>query len=131
MSTFKEASSVATFKACVAALKEFGPDFFLLENVDLGDGDDPDSNLSHIVEMLESCGYKVKFFKVSALDYGLPQRRVRIYLAGFHCHKQPLASFTRVEKVLALTKLKTQSPAILSSLDSFFISLPPNLFFDF
>ena len=98
-------------------MKEFVPDFFLLENVDLGDGDDPDSNLSHIVEMLESCHYRVRIFKVSALEYGLPQRRVRIYIAGFHSEKQPTASFTRMEKILNLIKLRPQTPDFSSLLE--------------
>ena len=73
----------------MAALKEDVPDLFLLENVDLGDRDDPDSNLSHIVEMLESCGYRVNIFKVSALEYGLPHRRMRIYMGFLLLKKQP------------------------------------------
>ena len=68
-----------TFRACLEAIREFRPSCFLLENVDLGDGEDPESNLAVINEALQKSGYSVKVFRITALDYSLPQRRLRIF----------------------------------------------------
>jgi len=106
----KDASSVSTFKACLGAIEEFNPHCFILENVDLGDGEDPDSNLAIINEALQKCGYTVKVFKLTANDFGVPQRRLRIFICGFHSEKQPQASWVRVERMLNLMRLKSQPP---------------------
>ena len=110
MCFFQDASSVATFKSCLAVIETLQPDAFLLENVDLGDGESPESNLSLIVEALESLGYVLKTYRIISLDWGLPQRRLRIYLAGFSTKKQPNASLSRMEKHLNLMQLKCQRP---------------------
>lgn len=106
----EEASSVATFKACTAAISTLKPEWFVLENVDM-DGDDPDGNLTLILRVLENCGYKVQTFRLTAKDFGLPQRRVRIYLVGFDKDRQSQASFQRMEKHLMALRLQCQKPA--------------------
>ena len=76
----------------------------------MGDGEDPESNLAVINEMLQSCNYIVKVFKITALDYGTPQRRMRVFICGYHKEKQPNASLNRVEKLLNIMQLKSQQP---------------------
>lgn len=76
----------------------------------MGEGDDPDSNLNLIVQALEEAGYTARIFRMSALDWGLPQRRIRIYIAGFSRALQPESSLVRVEKMLNTMQLKCQLP---------------------
>lgn len=99
-----------TFRACLEAIREFRPSCFLLENVDLGDGEDPESNLAVINEALQKSGYSVKVFRITALDYSLPQRRLRIFICGFNQSEQPQASWSRVERFLNCMRLKSQPP---------------------
>ena len=111
----QEASSVATFKPCVQALKLMKPAFFVLENVPLGDGDDPESNAQLIAAALEDAGYSTRMFKVMASDFGVPQRRLRVYIAGFSQSKQPQASLQRVERMVNAMRLDCQPPDSLSN----------------
>ena len=107
----ESSSSVITFKACLEALSQWEPEFFILENVDLAE--DEDGNFDLIVQALQCAGsgYNVRVFKLISTDYGLPTRRIRLYFGGFHRQKQPQASFEVVEKLLALFRLKSQKPA--------------------
>lgn len=107
--TWEDASSVATFKACVNALCQFQPDFFILENVDMS-SDDDESSLSQIHSLLEECNYNVRTFKMVSTDFGLPQRRVRLFIGGFHRDKQGQSSLTKVEKLLQVMRIKCQKP---------------------
>ena len=106
---FQEQSSVATFRACSSAIGVFQPDWFLLENVDM-EADDAESNLALIVKYLTEIGYEVQVFRTCAADFGLPQRRIRLYIGGFHRLKQPECSFRRVERMLNVMRLPSQYP---------------------
>ena len=100
-----------TFKSCVHAIDFWHPDAFILENVDMSEDSESESgNLDIILKTLQSKNYTVKCFKVISTDYGLPTRRVRLYLGGFSNRKQPNASFALVEQLLCLCKLKHQPP---------------------
>ena len=111
----KDASSVQTFKACLTALTDSPADWFLLENLDLDDSGE-ESNLSIILSSLQECGpgYKVQQFKMISSDFGIPQRRVRLFFLGYNSRRHPDVSFSRVEKRLAFLKLKTQPPVSIS-----------------
>lgn len=74
------------------------------------DSESESGNLDIILKTLQSKNYTVKCFKVISTDYGLPTRRVRLYLGGFSNRKQPNASFALVEQLLCLCKLKHQPP---------------------
>ena len=106
---FQEQSSVATFRACSSAIGVFQPEWFLLENVDM-EADDAESNLALIVKYLTEIGYEVQVFRTCAADFGLPQRRIRLYIGGFHRLKQPECSFRRVERMLNVMRLPSQYP---------------------
>lgn len=103
----EDSSSVVTFRSCVNAIRLTEPDFFVLENVDLSDTDDVDGNLQMIVRFLQDAQYRVRTFRL----FGLPQRRLRIYMCGFHSVRQQQASFQKVERYLSAMRLPKQSPA--------------------
>ena len=78
---------------------------FILENVDLDEGTGA-SNLDFILRMLRDCNYRVRVYKVISQDFGIPQRRVRLWFCGFHNTLQPSASFEIIEKYLSAFRLK-------------------------
>ncbi|CAE7339888.1 nlaIVM [Symbiodinium natans] len=85
----EDASSVTTFEACRSAIQLFLPAWFLLENVDIDSGTEKDnesksnSNLTLILQALTALGYTVRTFLLNSQDYGVPQRRVRLYFVGY------------------------------------------------
>eukprot|EP00438_Fugacium_kawagutii_P005718 Skav230909 [mRNA] locus=scaffold2979:64341:65900:+ [translate_table: standard] len=83
--------------------------WFVLENVDLELGG-PDANYTIIIESLESMGYQVSALKIIATDFGVPQRRVRLYICGVSKSKYPNFDMSKVATVIDLFKLKTQDP---------------------
>eukprot|EP00439_Symbiodinium_sp_Y106_P024525 s8751_g3.t1 len=95
------------------------PDWFVLENVDMDstgtDGGtssgENDSNFALIVQALSDIGYIVRAYHLSAQDYGLPQRRVRLYFIGYKESTQGHVNFARLEKNLQKCRLKCQPPA--------------------
>lgn len=60
------------------------PEAFVLENVKLLRGHDGGRTLARILETLKSLGYGVDFRILNALDFGLPQKRERIFIVGVH-----------------------------------------------
>ena len=105
----QETSSVSTFKSCASTIRVLRPQWFLLENVDL-EGDDSEGNLQSIIRVLEAAEYLVQTFRLVASDFGLPQRRVRIYLVGFCKQRRPDISFQRMERHISMMRLKCQLP---------------------
>jgi DNA (cytosine-5)-methyltransferase 1 len=63
-------------------LKEKKPKAFVLENVKMLKGHDNGKTLKHILKTLEELGYNVWFQVLNALDFGLPQKRERIFIVG-------------------------------------------------
>jgi DNA (cytosine-5)-methyltransferase 1 len=63
-------------------LKRKKPAAFVLENVKMLRGHDGGRTLSIITSRLEALGYSVDFKILNALDFGLPQRRERIWIVG-------------------------------------------------
>ena len=102
----QDSTSFVTFRACIEALSLMQVDLFILENVDLEDSSD--SNLDNIVKMLSVCGpgYSCKVYQLISSDFGIPQRRVRIYIIGFNQRSQGTANFTRVDHYLELFKIR-------------------------
>ena len=103
-----------TLKAVKTFLDKISVDFFTLENVDMESaGEDDASNLNMIIKALESSGphgYHVQVYKLCTLDYGLPQRRVRLFFVGLQKSTQEASAFRNIEMWLNAFKLKTQPP---------------------
>lgn len=59
------------------------PAAFVLENVKQLRGHDGGRTLSRILETLEGLGYGVHWRVLNALDFGLPQKRERVFIVGF------------------------------------------------
>jgi len=59
------------------------PKSFLLENVKRLTTHDQGRTLNTILERLKKLGYTVYYKILNSLDYGIPQKRERIYLVGF------------------------------------------------
>ncbi|MFN7659192.1 MAG: DNA cytosine methyltransferase, partial [Dolichospermum sp.] len=55
---------------------------FLLENVEGLVQHDDGRTLTTIVNKLEQLGYQVKYDVLNAKDFGVPQDRKRVYIAG-------------------------------------------------
>jgi DNA (cytosine-5)-methyltransferase 1 len=64
-------------------LEEKKPAAFLLENVKLLAGHNNGRTLTRIMKALKDLGYHAEFRAFNAMDFGLPQKRERIFLAGF------------------------------------------------
>lgn len=64
-------------------LKEKRPPAFMLENVRNLTAHDGGNTFRTIVEHLEALGYHVHAKVLNALDYGVPQKRERIFIVGF------------------------------------------------
>lgn len=59
------------------------PSAFVLENVKLLKGHNGGETLRRILETLRELGYKTDFRILNALNFGLPQKRERIWIVGF------------------------------------------------
>lgn len=64
-------------------LKEKKPKGFVLENVKQLRGHDNGKTLCVIVRTLSDLGYKVEYKVLNALDFGVPQKRERIFIVGW------------------------------------------------
>lgn len=64
-------------------LKEKKPKAFLLENVRNLTAHDNGNTFKIIISHLEALGYNVYAKVLNALDYGVPQKRERIFIVGF------------------------------------------------
>lgn len=69
-------------------LKAKRPAMFLLENVKMLMGHDQGRTIRRITETLEELGYLVEYRVFNALDFGLPQKRQRIFIYGTLNEKQ-------------------------------------------
>jgi DNA (cytosine-5)-methyltransferase 1 len=59
------------------------PPAFILENVKLLVGHDHGKTLKKILSSLNNLGYYTEYRVLNALDFGLPQKRERIWIVGF------------------------------------------------
>ena len=59
------------------------PACFVLENVKMLEGHDKGRTLKRILEVLGEMGYATDYRVLNALDFGLPQKRERIFIVGF------------------------------------------------
>lgn len=66
------------------------PKAFVLENVKMLKGHNEGKTLNRIMETLRDLGYQCDYKVLNALDFGLPQKRERIFIVG-HKKKLPYA----------------------------------------
>jgi len=78
------------------------PQAFVLENVKLLAGHNSGKTLARILEVLRGLGYQTDRRIFNALDFGLPQKRERVFIVGF---KNPSA-FEWPKAVLPMRPLK-------------------------
>jgi DNA (cytosine-5)-methyltransferase 1 len=78
------------------------PRAFVLENVKLLAGHDKGRTLARIMETLADLGYRAENRILNALNYGLPQKRERIFIVGF----RDGASFKWPEGGVPMTPLR-------------------------
>lgn len=64
-------------------IKAKQPYAFVLENVKQLQGHNQGHTLRRIISVLEDLGYYVRYKVLNALDFGLPQKRERIFIVGF------------------------------------------------
>jgi DNA (cytosine-5)-methyltransferase 1 len=64
-------------------LKTKRPKAFVLENVKQLVSHNQGKTLEWILETLENLGYQVHYKVLNALDFGLPQKRERVFIVGF------------------------------------------------
>ena len=77
------------------------------------DDETPDSNLSLILQSLETAGthgFHVQALLLVSSDFGVPQRRVRLYFVGVNKGKHSHFQIKAVANILDSLKLKSQSP---------------------
>ncbi|MBN1830183.1 MAG: DNA (cytosine-5-)-methyltransferase [Deltaproteobacteria bacterium] len=79
---FEDARGTLFFEiARILAAKK--PQVVVLENVKLLSGHNGGKTLARIMEVLRSLGYEPDRRVLNALDFGLPQKRERIFIVGF------------------------------------------------
>lgn len=95
---------------------------FILENVDIST-DEPGSNYDLICQALSNAsgGYLVRVFKLSSVEYGLPQRRNRLFFVGVSKDFQDHVNFERMEKTLYQFRLKHQKPDLWVTCENNFL----------
>jgi modification methylase ngoBI len=86
-------------------LKTKQPKAFLLENVKRLTTHDSGRTFRIILETLKQLGYTVYFKVLNALDFGLPQKRERIYIVGFSdnipfCFPEPINTYRSLSELL-------------------------------
>ena len=64
-------------------LEKKRPEAFVLENVKLLTGHNRTRTISRIMETLRDLGYNADYRVLNALDFGLPQKRERVFIVGF------------------------------------------------
>ena len=77
-------------------LKAKKPNYFILENVKQLVGHNQGKTLNSILEILDKLGYFVQYKVLNALNFGLPQKRERIFIVGY---RQPLPFRWDVQKI--------------------------------
>ncbi len=100
---FKDSRGTLFFEI-VKILKAKRPKAFILENVKRLVSHEGGYTLSKILKTLRELGYVVDYKVLNALDYGLPHKRERVLIVGFH--KPMVFSWpAKVPKMKSLSKI--------------------------
>jgi DNA (cytosine-5)-methyltransferase 1 len=86
------------------------PAAFVLENVKQLATHNKGQTLSRILEILRGLGYTVEYRILNALHFGLPQKRERILIVGFHGAVKPFNWPTRKLPMIPLTEVLEADP---------------------
>lgn len=78
----EDSSSYRTFDGTMQTIKHTKPLWFVMENVDVGDATEDDSNGAVIQKVMAEAGYETRMILLTATDFGLPQRRTRLFILG-------------------------------------------------
>ncbi len=73
----------ALYTYCVQALEKFRPEFFIAENVSGLRNANDGKALKIILDDFSNCGYKIYPHLYKLDQYGIPQKRNRIFIVGF------------------------------------------------
>lgn len=68
------------------------PQFLLMENVSNILSETHRHNFEEWKNYLQSIGYYNKVYTLNALDFGIPQRRVRTYMVSIHCETSDMSN---------------------------------------
>jgi DNA (cytosine-5)-methyltransferase 1 len=90
---FKHKTQGTLFYDVARIIDEHKPSAFLLENVSGLITHDDGRTFSTIISTLMELGYGVEYKILDASDYGVPQKRERIYIVGFNKRKVRSADF--------------------------------------
>jgi len=80
---FKHKTQGTLFHDVARIINDKKPKVFLLENVPGLTTHDDGKTFETVLNVLEEIGYKVFFKILNSADFGVPQRRRRIYIVGF------------------------------------------------
>ncbi len=98
---FEDARGTLFFEiARIAQAKR--PRAIVLENVKLLVGRDRGRTLTRILDVLRDLGYRVEWRVLNALDFGLPQKRERVFIVGL----RPAADFEWPSGGIPMTPLR-------------------------
>jgi DNA (cytosine-5)-methyltransferase 1 len=93
-------------------LKQKQPAAFVLENVKQLKGHEGGKTLQFIIKTLNNLGYYTDYKILNALDFGLPQKRERIFIVGFKDKDKDKDLFTwpnQIEKMKPLSEILEKS----------------------
>ncbi|CAK8999629.1 unnamed protein product [Durusdinium trenchii] len=96
----QDSTSYRTFKGNLDVLNYSRPMWVALENVDVGDCSDDDSNGAVISKLLKETGYHTRMVLLEACQFGLPQRRVRLFILGVHIERAQAELMSSPENIL-------------------------------
>jgi len=103
------------FFEMVKVLKEHKPRFFIAENVKGLLSANKGEAFSLIMSEFEKAGYHVKFKLFDTSEYGIPQRRQRVFIVGFRSHGDYLNFSFPVPTTLNDSKVKLKAVVDLSA----------------
>jgi len=103
------------FFEMVKSLKEHQPRFFIAENVKGLLSANKGQAFSLIISEFEKAGYHVKFKLFDTSEYGIPQKRQRVFIVGFKFYKDYSNFNFPVPTTLNGSKVKLKSVIDLSA----------------
>lgn len=101
----KDSDKGTLFEEVCRFLRDHQPTGFICENVKGLLSANNSKAFPVIVRSLRECGYHVDHMLLNASDYGIPQRRERVFIVGFK-DRAALAAFRRPEPVKAASVLR-------------------------
>jgi DNA (cytosine-5)-methyltransferase 1 len=101
-SGFRDKAQGTLFFNIARILESVRPSALILENVKRLVGHNKGKTLKTILDILEDLGYSADYKILNALDFGLPQKRERVFIVGF----QNISGFSWPECKAPMTPLR-------------------------